>query len=264
MKKTYPEALKRLLVHEGGYTNHPSDPGGPTNHGITIHDYRKYVKSNATASDVRAMPLAVAKTIYKAKYWDAQRCDELSAGVDYAIFDYGVNSGIGRSRKVLQRVVGVKDDGVIGPETMKAVLSRDPAKLVNAICDERLAFLKRLRTWPVFGKGWGSRVYGVRTYGLKLATGAVSLEVPIPAPSEGKGFVPAPTGLEKAIKVGLPGAGAGGALGWQDWVLAHPYEVGLIAVGGIVVLAGGLYALSRWHQYQQEKPTPGLIPVPAN
>ena len=88
---TYDEALRRLLAHEGGYTNHPSDPGGPTNFGITIYDYRKYVKPNATAAEVRSMKLDEAKAIYRTKYWAAQRCDELPAGVDYSIFDYGVN-----------------------------------------------------------------------------------------------------------------------------------------------------------------------------
>jgi len=72
---SYDEALRRLLVHEGGYTNHPSDPGGPTNFGITIYDYRRYVKPGATAADVKAMKVEEAKRIYRAKYWDAQRCD---------------------------------------------------------------------------------------------------------------------------------------------------------------------------------------------
>jgi lysozyme family protein len=84
---TYDEALRRLLVHEGGYTNHPSDPGGPTNFGITIYDYRKYVKPNATAADVRTMRLDEAKAIYRTKYWDAQRCDDLPAGIDDTVFD---------------------------------------------------------------------------------------------------------------------------------------------------------------------------------
>ncbi|MEJ2435465.1 MAG: glycosyl hydrolase 108 family protein [Pseudolabrys sp.] len=73
---TYDEALRRLLAHEGGYTNHPSDPGGPTNFGITIYDYRKYIKRNATAADVRAMTVGEAKAIYRKRYWDSQRCDE--------------------------------------------------------------------------------------------------------------------------------------------------------------------------------------------
>ena len=102
---SYDEALTRLLAHEGGYSNHPSDPGGPTNFGITIDDYRKYLKPNATAADVRAMKVGEAKAIYRSKYWDAMRCDELAPGVDYCIFDYAVNSGTGRAPKVLQRLV---------------------------------------------------------------------------------------------------------------------------------------------------------------
>ncbi len=149
----YPECLRRLLVHEGGYTNDAADPGGPTNYGITIYDYRKYVKPGATAADVKAMKLADAKAIYKAKYWDAMNCDELPSGVDYAVFDYGVNSGVSRALKVLAKFTG-----------------KSPIDTVEAICAERLAFLKRLKTWPVFGAGWGRRVKEVRTYALALAS----------------------------------------------------------------------------------------------
>lgn len=148
----YPECLRRLLVHEGGYTNDAADPGGPTNFGITIADYRMYVKKNATAADVRAMKLDDAKKIYKAKYWDAMGCDQLPSGVDYAVFDYGVNSGISRALKVLARFPNMP-----------------PVDTVEAICTERLAFLKRLKTWPVFGAGWGRRVKEVRVYALALA-----------------------------------------------------------------------------------------------
>src|SRR5690242_3601962 len=107
---TYDDALARLLAHEGGYTNHPDDPGGPTNFGITIADYRRYARADATAADVRAMSVEEAKAIYRKRYWDAQRCDDLPAGVDYAVFDYGVNSGIGRSGKVLRRALALADD----------------------------------------------------------------------------------------------------------------------------------------------------------
>lgn len=169
MEANYDDALDRMLAHEGGYTNHPDDPGGPTNYGITIADYRKYIMPNATASDVRSMSLADAKAIYRPRYWDIQRCSDLPSGVDYAIFDYGVNSGVGRSPKVLQRLVGVPADGRIGPVTLEAVNARDADELVNAICDERLAFLKRLKTWPVFGAGWGRRVSEVRAHALALA-----------------------------------------------------------------------------------------------
>src|SRR3954467_3513146 len=105
---SYDEALRRVLVHEGGYSNHPSDPGGPTNWGITIHDARAYWKKEATAADVRSMPVDVAKDIYRSKYWDAMCCDNLPTGVDYAVFDYGVNSGIARAARVLQRLVGTR------------------------------------------------------------------------------------------------------------------------------------------------------------
>src|SRR6185312_14622571 len=144
---TYDEALRRLFIHEGGYTNDAADPGGPTNFGITIADCRRYVKPDASAADVRAMTRDEAREIYRSKYWGAMRCDDLPAGVDYAVFDYGVNSGVSRAAKVLQRIVGVADDGVIGPKTLAAAQAHDAQAAVVAICDERLRFLKSLKTW---------------------------------------------------------------------------------------------------------------------
>src|SRR4029077_7599224 len=166
---SYDEALRRVLVHEGGYSNHPSDPGGPTNWGITIHDARAYWKKEATAADVRNMPVDVAKDIYRSKYWYAMCCDNLPAGVDYALFDYGVNSGIARAARVLQRLVGASVDGEVGPDTIAATARSTPAALINQICDERLAFLQGLRTWSVFGNGWGRRVREVRTAAVAMA-----------------------------------------------------------------------------------------------
>jgi lysozyme family protein len=256
---TYDEALRRLLAHEGGYTNHPSDPGGPTNFGITIHDYRKYIKPNATAADVRAMRVDQAKAIYRAKYWNAQRCDELPAGVDYSVFDYGVNSGIGRSGKVLRRVIGLPDTThVVTDEVLRAVAKRDPKALVTAINDERLAFLKRLKTWPVFGKGWSTRVAGVRSVSLRMATERVPSPsiVPDAAPVPGKGEVPAPTAAKNVI-VGTGTAApvaAGG--GFWAWVAAHPWETAAIGCGVIVIVGGSIYALHRWHQHRQEAAIP--------
>jgi lysozyme family protein len=214
---SYDEALARLLVHEGGYSNHPSDPGGPTNWGITIRDARAYWKQDATASDVRNLPLAVAKSIYRSKYWAALACDELPAGVDYAVFDYGVNSGIGRAAKVLQRLLGVHsasktkgrrrpssradavdalaDDGTIGPRTLAAAACADAGRLIDAICDERLAFLQGLRTWPVFGNGWGRRVREVRAAALALAAREVAAsKMAAPKAAVPKAAAPKPAG----------------------------------------------------------------------
>ena len=160
----------RLLAHEGGYTSHPDDPGGPTNFGITIADYRRYAKADATAADVRAMPVDAAKAIYRKRYWDAQRCDELPAGVDYAVFDYGVNSGIGRSGKVLRRMLHLPDaSSAVTDDVVAAARAADARALVTAICDERLRFLKSLKTWAVFGKGWGRRVAEVKAVALEMA-----------------------------------------------------------------------------------------------
>ena len=171
----YAESIRRLLLSEGGYVNHPSDPGGPTNFGITIFDYRKYGKPNATAADVRAMKVAEAKAIYRAKYWDAMRCDELPAGVDYCIFDYAVNSGTGRAPKVLQRCLRMAVSGRIDDATLHAARMAAASELIAAICDERLRFLQSLRTWSVFGKGWGRRVAEVRAAALAMADHAAAV-----------------------------------------------------------------------------------------
>ena len=173
-KTTYEAALRQLLAHEGGDSNHPSDPGGPTNFGITLVDYRRYAKRNATAADVKAMRVEEAKAIYRARYWDAQRCDELPAGVDYAVFDYGVNSGIGRSGKVLRRMLGVADvTGSIIDEEIAAAHAAAASKLVNALCVVRFRFLFSLDTWSVFGKGWSRRVAEVRATALAMASAAL-------------------------------------------------------------------------------------------
>src|SRR3990170_3500943 len=167
-RANYAEALRRLLGHEGGYANHPSDPGGPTKFGITLADYRKYVKPNATAADMRAMRIEEAEAIYRKHYWNALRCDDLPAGVDYAVFDYGVNSGIARAARVLRRALGLSA-GAVDEEALAAARAADAGGLVTAICEERIAFLKRLKTWPVFGAGWSRRVAEVRAAALAMA-----------------------------------------------------------------------------------------------
>lgn len=267
-KSTYEEALRRLLAHEGGYTNHPSDPGGPTNFGITIHDYRKYVKPNATAADVKAMKLSEAKAIYRAKYWDSQRCDDLPAGVDYCIFDYGVNSGIGRSAKVLQRLVGVPVDGRIGAATLAAVAKRDPATLVNAICNERLRFLQSLKTWGVFGKGWGRRVAEVKDYASKLVTAAAAASPQPKSTNEpaGKGEVPEAKIAKSVVKGAGPGAvieeGARDGAGWLAWIAAHPIETGLAVAGFVALATLAIHFINRRRKAKQEAPVGPVVIVP--
>jgi lysozyme family protein len=250
---TYAEAIRRLLIHEGGYTNHPSDPGGPTNFGITIHDYRKYVKPGATAADVRAMKLDEAKAIYRAKYWNATRCDALPAGVDYAVFDYGVNSGIGRAGKVLRRVLKLAaSTSTVTGEVAAAAGAVDAAWLVTAICDERLRFLKALRTWPVFGKGWGRRVAEVKAYALALARRGQAVPAPPAASAAGKGAVPVNASAQKGTAGGAIAAGGAAASQSSDATTI------LVIVVLTVALAAGAWAYWRWRQkQQQEAPTRG-------
>jgi lysozyme family protein len=247
---TYDEALRRLLAHEGGYTDHPSDPGGPTKYGITIHDYRKHVMPGATAADVKAMTLAAAKSIYRTKYWDAQRCDELPVGVDYSVFDYGVNSGIGRAGKVLRRICGLPDrTHIVDDEVLTAVRSRDPAMLVRAINDERLAFLKRLKTWPVFGKGWGRRVAEVRAASLAMA--AAKPAQPSAGTAAGKSTAPLSRTAQQTAAGVIVAAGAAAA---QQAHQAGARSTAVIAIGvaTLVLAAAGWLWWRRRQRLQRE------------
>jgi lysozyme family protein len=247
---SYDLSQTRLLVHEGGYTNHPADPGGPTNFGITIYDYRRYLKPNATAADVRTMTVEQAKMIYRAKYWDSQRCDELPAGVDYAVFDYGVNSGIGRSGKVLRRVLKLPDNtSVVNDTVIAATRAADAKSLIVAVCDERMRFLQSLKTWSVFGAGWGRRVGEVKAAALAMASGAPSPDLTL-SKAVGRAVVP----VSKSAQQGSAGAitAAGAAVANQ----AHQSGAGPAVIAGIIVIALALavtaWVFWRWQQQRQQ------------
>ncbi len=248
---SYDEALRRLLVHEGGYSNHPSDPGGPTNFGITIFDYRKYTMPDAAAADMRAMKVDEAKAIYRAKYWDAQRCGELPAGVDFAIFDYGVNSGIGRSGKVLRRLLGLSDaSSVVNDEVVRAARAADARRLIVDICDERLRFLHALKTWPVFGAGWGRRVAEVKAAALAMAAGAARSE-PAAANAPGRGVVPLEKTAQRGTAGGIVVAGAAAA-SQAHQTGARPVLIIVIVVAAAVLAAGG-WLFWRWRQRRRQE-----------
>lgn len=168
-KKNFQKALENVLRHEGGYTNHPADPGGPTNFGITIYDYRLYIKKTGTAADVKAMSIEQAKQIYKDKYWDVLRCDDLPSGLDYTLFDLGVNSGIGRAAEFIRRILGLQVSPKTIDDTIIAAINKSKTTdLVYAVNDMRMKFLKRLKTWPSFGRGWSRRVGEVKAISLQM------------------------------------------------------------------------------------------------
>jgi len=154
--------IPRILTHEGGYVDHPRDPGGATNRGITLATFLRYIMPGGTRDDLRALSEAQAVVVYRRRYWDAVLADMLPVGVDYAVADFAVNSGPARAAKCLQRVVGAVPDGRVGPKTLAAVAARDGRDVVNGLCDARMAFLRRLRSWGAFGRGWTRRVEDVR------------------------------------------------------------------------------------------------------
>jgi lysozyme family protein len=267
---TYDEAFRRLLIHEGGNDDDPRDPGGRTSRGIIQREWTDYVAHHPgqkLAADVWKAPNSAIADIYRTQYWGKMRCDELPAGIDESVWDYGVNSGVGRSGKVLRRVVGLPDNtSVVTDEVLRAVARRDAKAIIVAINDERLRFLRSLKTWPVFGAGWGRRVAEVKAFSLHLADHLIVAPTPRPMPTESapaKGIVPPPKVVKHIITKGVPAGGAAGGLGFWDWVAAHPYETAGIAVLSAGVIGGAVYALNRWQQARQEAPTPGLIPVAA-
>ena len=158
MKANFDTALKALLKHEGGYVNHPSDPGGMTNLGVTRRVWEEWIGRTASEKEMRALTPAQVGPLYRRKYWDKVQADHLPTGVDLAVFDFAVNSGPGRAAKLLQKVLGVTQDGDIGPQTLLKAISVDSSKLVADYNAERLAFLQALPHWDTFGKGWGRRV----------------------------------------------------------------------------------------------------------
>lgn len=168
--------LAQILKHEGGYADHPSDPGGATNMGITHKTLARWRNISPwwelDKGEVKALTRAEAAAIYKALYWDRVKAASLPSGLDLAVFDYAVNSGPDRAVKTLQALVGVKQDGFVGLITLAAVAQRDARALIAALCDQRLNFLTRLTTFSVFGRGWTSRVSDIRATALADAVNA--------------------------------------------------------------------------------------------
>ena len=170
MNTNFDLCMKHLLMHEGGFVNHPSDPGGMTNLGVTKAVWEEWVGHPVTEKEMRNLTPIMVKPLYKRKYWDACRADELVSGVDYCVFDVAVNSGVGRAVKLLQSCVGATPDGGFGSITLALTkkAEEDPRRLIELYCAKRLEFLQSLRTFETFGKGWSRRVAEVKEEALKM------------------------------------------------------------------------------------------------
>ena len=168
MKGNFPQCLDFVLHHEGGFVSHHRDPGGATNLGCTKATWEKWIGHPCSVDDIKALTPADVMPLYRQKYWDAVKGDDLPTGIDYCVFDTAINSGPGRAAKFLQQAIGVKADGAIGPVTMAAIKAADARQVIDAYSSARLEFLKELPTWDTFGRGWERRVTDVRRQALLM------------------------------------------------------------------------------------------------
>jgi lysozyme family protein len=169
MNSNFDKALAAVLVHEGGYVNNPKDPGGETNLGCTKRVWEEHCGHMVDTKTMRSLTPTDVAPLYKLKYWDKIKGDDLPNGVDYAVFDAAINSGPGRAAKWLQACVGVDPDGGIGPKTLAAVRAANPKQLIEDYSKRRLSFLYDLPTWETFGKGWARRVNEVNATALLMS-----------------------------------------------------------------------------------------------
>ena len=147
---TFDEAFQKLIGHEGGYIDHPADPGGATNFGISQRSY--------PGEDIRGMTLERAKQIYRRDYWDAAGCEYLPAKVRFSLFDMAVNSGVKRAVQTVQAAVNADQDGIIGPQTLMLIDIMPAPVLIARFNGHRLRFMSSLPNWPSFGRGWANRI----------------------------------------------------------------------------------------------------------
>ena len=204
MDRNFKKSLSCVLKHEGEWSDHPADPGGATMKGITLANYRRYVKKTGTKADLKAITDEQIEKVYYRKYWLVAACDKLPDGVDYAVFDFAVNSGPSRAAKFLQSVVGATQDGNIGPATLAAVKNGPASIIIQRLCRNRLDWLRGLKTFKTFGKGWTSRVVAVEKDALAMAAAQKPADAPkpSPAPSQPARPKPAPTAKPEANAAG--------------------------------------------------------------
>lgn len=165
-------ALKEILHHEGGFVNHPKDPGGMTNLGVTRATWEAWTGRKASEADMRALTPVTVAPLYRKNYWDALRCDDLPPALALCVFDFGVNAGPARAGRYLQTLVGANADGKVGPQTIAAVkayvAAHGVAQAVKAYQQARRGYYRQLSTFPTFGRGWLRRVDEVETTALRL------------------------------------------------------------------------------------------------
>lgn len=210
LRSSFDVALALVLRHEGGFVNHPRDPGGATNFGITRGTLARARGRTVSVEDVRTLSKAEAADIYRNFYWERIRGDEVPPGLDLALFDCAVNSGPARAVRMLQTVLDVPADGIVGPVTLAAARKADPAETVRRLTQARLAFLTRLPTWPVFGRGWRRRVLSIEREALRLASSSLTAKKGTNTMIDTKSFLASRTIWANGIGLAALGLGLAG------------------------------------------------------
>lgn len=164
-------SLQRILKHEGGFVNDPLDSGGITNLGVTKRVWEEFVGHPVSEADMRNLTVEKVSRLYKQRYWDRVQADKLPKGVDYVVFDFAINAGVGRAVKTLQSTVGSTPDGIIGNRTLASVNAMDAKELVNKYSDARVDFYQgivaRRPDQVRFIRGWLNRVKDARKSGIE-------------------------------------------------------------------------------------------------
>lgn len=235
----FPRCNAITLSHEGGWADHPSDPGGATMKGVTLATYRKRFP-NATKTDLRKISDSDLEAIYREDYWNPIRAEDLPFGVDLATYDFGVNSGPSRAVRNLQAVLAVPQDGIVGPATLMAAAASDGKAAIKSLCGRRLSFVRGLRTWAVFGGGWSRRIADIeaRAVAMWLARGgtlqhSARNDMKAEAAKAGKAAT-AQNGSAGGAAAG-GGAAVTGDINW--WIIAGIAVVVALVVAGLVIRA---------------------------
>ncbi len=188
MEDRFDRAFDILAVHEGGYVNHPKDPGGATNKGVTQRTYNSFrARQGQGPRDVRDITDLEVEAIYRSQYWATVKADQLPPGLAYCVFDASVNSGPAQAAKWLQEIIGARIDGVVGNETLSKIAGRDVLEIITRYCQMRLAFMRRLKHWPTFKRGWSRRVEEVKKQSLVWATQVTPARSVEPQPAKAQG-----------------------------------------------------------------------------
>lgn len=166
MVSNWDKAFSEVIRSEGGYVNDPHDRGGETNLGVTKAAWADYMGRPIADGEMKSLTTVMVKPFYKKLYWDRCKCDSLPNGIDYAVFDFGVNAGTGTSAKLLQRIVGVPDDGAIGPKTLEAVSKHDPKDLLTKFSEAKTKYYEGIVVnhpeQVRFLQGWKNRIAAVQ------------------------------------------------------------------------------------------------------